>query len=197
MEIKDDKDGKLVVFSKAFDSMGKALYFFYFLLFFVSATFFLKILLTEDNMSAGGIIVCILGVTGFYLAAYRFINKALMSEKLLINKKELQLIKEGMFGSHVRRYDVSDISNFRFLTKPELTTHPLAGQSFDYLGFQTEQKVISEMHGDNRLAFDWKGIPVFFGQDVYSWEFEALEILLFNITGNDLRYNDEFERSFE
>jgi hypothetical protein len=52
------------------------------------------------------------------------------------------------------------------------------------------------MHGDNRLAFDYEGRIITFGQDVYSWEFEELEILLYDITGNDFRYDDEFEKQF-
>jgi hypothetical protein len=195
MDIKDQNDGKLIVLSKAFDSRGKALYFFYFLLFFIPAGFFLRMLLTEDHLPVGGIIVIVLAVAAFYIAAYRFVNKAVMSEKIFVNKQELQLINQGLFRSITRTYQVPDISNFRHLKKPELTDHPLAGKTFDFLGFQTEQKVISEMHGDNRLSFDWKGATVLFGQEIYSWEFEALGILLYDITGNDLRYIDEFEKT--
>ena len=195
MKTKDYKDGKLVTLSDAFDSRAKALYFFYFLVFFSAASIFLRIYLTATDPPVGIVVVSALGTIAFYLGAYRFINKALMSEKLFFNKETLQLIKQGLFGSFVKTYHISDISNFRHLKKPELSAHPLAGQSFDYLGFQTEQKVINEMHGDNRIAFDWKGIPVLFGQDIYSWEFEALEMMLYDVTGNDLRYNDEFEKT--
>jgi hypothetical protein len=160
------KDGKLVTLSGTFDSRAKTLYFFYFLVFFSAATFFLRLFLTASDSPAGAIIVSILGTIAFYLGAYRFINKAVMSEKLFVNKEKLQLIKQGLFGSLVKTYYVPDLSNFRHLKKPELSNHALAGQSFDYPGFQTEQKVINEMHGDNGIAFDRKGIPVVFGQDV-------------------------------
>jgi hypothetical protein len=56
--------------------------------------------------------------------------------------------------------------------------HPLAGEAFDYLGFQTEQQVINEMHGDNRLALDYEGVTVKFGKNVYSWEFDEIVNLL-------------------
>ena len=55
-----------------------------------------------------------------------------------------------------------------------MAPHPLAGKSFDYLGFQTEQKVINEMYGDNRLAFDYNGRTISFGKNVYSWEFDEI-----------------------
>ena len=186
MDVKDYADGKLISLSKGFDSRAKALYFFYFLVFFLSASLFLRSLLIEKNMALGAIIVSVLASIAFYIAAYRFINKAVQSEKLFVNGQVLELIKQGIFRSLVKTYKISDISNFRHLKKPELTNHPLAGQSFDYLGFQTEQKVISEMHGDNRLAFDWKGITVVFGQEVYSWDFEALQNLLRDIIGHDI-----------
>lgn len=34
------------------------------------------------------------------------------------------------------------------------------------------------------------------GQNIYSWESNELEVLLYDVTGNDLRYTDETERSF-
>lgn len=194
MTTKDHKDGKLITFSKAFDTRAKILYTFSFFVYFIGATFFLRMLLTNENPPLGAIIVTVLGTIACYIAAYRYGNKALMSEKLFVNKNTLQLITQGMFSSSVRIYQVSDISNFRHLKKPEISDHTLAGQSFDYLGFQTEQKVINEMLGDNRLSFDWKGIEVTFGQDIYSWDFEELEILLSEITGNNLRDSKELER---
>ena len=187
MDIKDIKDGKLISLSKAFDSRAKTLYTIYALFFFICAIYFIRLLLLSNNAPVPALIIGSLGAVVFYIVAYRFINKALMSEKLFVNKQVVHLIKQSMFGSLVKIYNVSDISNFRLLEKPKLTDHPLAGRTFDYMGFQTEQKVISEMHGDNRLAFDWKGITVVFGQDVYSWDFEALQNILLEITGSDFK----------
>lgn len=64
------------------------------------------------------------------------------------------------------------------------------------MGFQTARQVINEMHGDNRIAFDYNGRMITFGENVYSWEFEELEVLLYEVTGNDLRYDDESEKLF-
>jgi len=133
-------------------------------------------------------------VGAFYIGAFRFLNKILMTEKIFVNEKELRLIKKGFLNSEQTSFEISKISNFRHLEKPELPRHPLAGQTFDYLGFQTEQQVINEMHGDNRLAFDYNGKTIFFGQNVYSWDFEELDTLFYQITKNDLRYDDETEK---
>jgi hypothetical protein len=116
MITKDYKDGKTITFSKPLDSRAKILYAFYFLSFFTPATFFFYWLLTEyDN--AIGAIVGIIAVIAFYIAAFRFVNKAFMREELFINKKELQLKNQGILRENIRSYDITKISNFRHLVK--------------------------------------------------------------------------------
>ena len=182
MQSTNYRDGKLATLSKPLDSRAKALYFFNFILFFVAGTFLLGLLVSKREMPVLAGLFFGVFIIACYIAAYRFGNKSLMSEKIFISKQVIQLIKQGMFGRVVKSYNLSDISNFRYLAKPALTDHPLAGQSFDYMGFQTEQRVINEMHGDNRIAFNWKGIAVNFGNDISSWEFEELAIILNEFT---------------
>lgn len=192
MTIENVETGTLVYLSKSLDSRPKWLNVFYFWMFFV--TFVGSVaasLITYET-----IFLVIFGVVSG-IAAYRFGNSASLSERIFLNDKELRLIRKSWFKNKVAVYDISKISKFRHLAKPKLSKHPLAGESFDYLGFQTEQQVINEMHGDNRLAFEYEGKLVTFGENVYSWDFEQLEVLLYDITGNDLRYDDEFEKKLK
>jgi hypothetical protein len=192
MTIENIADGTLVYLSKSLDTRGKWLQVFYFWMFFLGFIAAVAgLLLTYETI----LFLAFAVVSG--IAAYRFGNSASLSERIFINKKELRLITKSWFKNRTVVYDISKVSKFRHLAKPELSKHPLAGESFDYLGFQTEQKVISEMHGDNRLGFEYEGKLVTFGENVYSWEFNELEVLLFDITGNDLRYDDEFEKNFK
>ncbi len=105
-------------------------------------------------------------------------NNALRKESLLITPEKITLIKKSLYTTEKKEFDPKKISGFRHLGKPELTKHPLAGESFDYLGFQTEQQVINEMHGDNRLAFEYDGRTINFGENIYSWDFDELLVLL-------------------
>lgn len=197
MKVKDYKDGKIIALSSSFDNRAKILNIIYFICFTGAGVGFLSLPITEGIPFTFGLFIFIAIVTGIYLfAAYRFINKALQTEKLIVNKNTLTIYRGGFLSTKSETYEISQISNFRHLDKPEITKHPLAGQSFDYLGFQTGQQVINEMHGDNRLAFDYNGRIIKFGENVYSWEFEQLEVLLYDITGNDLRYTDDFEIAF-
>ncbi|MCO5238396.1 MAG: hypothetical protein M9933_19225 [Chitinophagaceae bacterium] len=193
MKIKDYKGGKLITLSRPFDDRSKVLFLIYFIAFFFGGSIFFWTLLNE--IMPGGITLFLFAIVViFYFAAYRFLKRTLMTEKLFVNSNDLSIIKKGIISKNIATFKISKISNFRHLDKPELTKHPLAGQTIDYLGFQTEQQVINEMHGDNRIAFDYEGRTISFGNNIYTWQFEELEILIYDVTKNDLRFNDETEK---
>ena len=179
MNVQDLNGRKLVTISKPFGNRAKILHLFYFILFFAAATIFLKLLITEAE-NAGAIIVASLGTIAFYIAAYRFANKAVSAEKILVGENSIQIINQGLFKKSIKEYEVSRISNFRHLAQQQLSKHPLAGDNLDYLGFQTEQQVINNMHGENRLAFDYDGRTITFGDNIYSWEFDELSVIIFS-----------------
>lgn len=128
------------------------------------------------------------------IVVIRFMRSANKAEQVFVNRTRLDIIELGLFKRKVASYDITKISNLRFNEKPQYSKHPLAGESFDYFGFQTEEKVIQDLFEDGRISFDYEGKQVKFGKDAASWEFEELEILLYDVTGNDLRYTDEYEK---
>jgi hypothetical protein len=193
MNIKDCEGGKLLILSKPFDTRVKfleACYSFFFLVSFCLAfiPFFI------GDLTSSGAFVWLVAIIVSFLIFKRFANKAFLSERILVTRNEITLIKKRLFSSEKASYDIGKISHFRHLAKPELTRHPLAGDHYDYLGFQTEQQLINDVHGDNRLSFQYDGKTITFGDNLYSWDFEQLEMLLYDITGNDLRYEDSVEQ---
>ena len=192
MTVKDFQSGKLILLSKPFDTRGKYLNLFYSLAFILGATLFLRIIIVE-RQPWGLFIFILVAAFAFYLAAYRFLSKAIESEKIFLNNQYLQLTRTGFLKTRTTSYDLTNISNFRHLGKPQLSKHPLAGETFDYLGFQTEQAVINEMHGDNRLAFTYLNNTITFGENIMSWEFEELKSLFRDVIGKDL--TDKLETS--
>jgi hypothetical protein len=87
------------------------------------------------------------------------------------------LIKKS-FTTRAEVFAIAGVSQFRHLEKAPSTKHPLAGESFDSLGFQTQQELIKELSGDSRMAFDYEGRVIRFGENVYSWEFEEVAALV-------------------
>lgn len=173
MEKQPVLQGTLFLIEKPFNERGKWLFAFYCISFLAPATWYLTRI-----VNAGQDIVSILFLSVIMIvciiAGYRYGNSASRSESLLVADGKMKLIEQNWFYKKQRSFLLSKISNFRYVTRPVLTRHALAGQSFDYLGFQTQQQVINEMFGDNKIAFDYEGRTISFGKNLYSWDFEEM-----------------------
>jgi len=192
MNIQDFQSGKIVTLSKAMDSRAKILYIIYFAGFSIAVGAFSDILISTGAYASTAFIIFWALFAGAYLfAGYRFLNKALQTEKLVVAKNTLTVSISGFLSRKSVTYNTKFISNLRHLDKPVTTNHPLAGQTVDYLGFQTEQQVINELHGDNRIAFDYNGRTIKFGQNIYSWDFEEIENILLTVTGNSYKQDSK------
>ena len=193
MKIEESKEGKLIILSKAFDTRPKVLNFIYFLSFTACGIFFMVMVGPDAYRDWGALLFMVIASGIYLLAGYRFINKAIETEKILITKEHITISRNGLFSFRTNSYPVGSITDLTYLSKPELAPHPLAGKTFDYLGFQTEQAVINEMYGDDRISFLCGGKRVSFGENLYSWDFDELESLIFQITKTDLRRKETFE----
>ncbi len=138
-------------------------------------------------------IISLLAAIAFFIAFYRFITRAMEVEIFFVNKQRLDIILASFFKTDRRSFLLADISDFKFLEKDRYEPHPLKGETFDYLGFQTEQQVIEDLHSEGRVSFVYYGRQVRFGKELFSWEFDELEVLLYDLTGNDFRYPDKYE----
>jgi hypothetical protein len=187
MIVQTFEHGTLIVLSKPFDSRAKALYLAYSIVFGVGGTFLLGLLFYEYPSITVTVLLLALATVQF-VASYRFGRSAMLQEEIFIDSKELILMIKGIGPMKRQIFDLPAVTDFRFLDKPVMAPHPLAGESFDYLGFQTEQQVINEMFGDNRLSFDYNGRVVKFGKNVYSWDFDEILQLLrsYGYTSNQI-----------
>jgi hypothetical protein len=176
MKLTAYRDGTLITLSSPLGSRDKILNLFYFIVLFSFAGIFIKMAIRNTGVIEGQILCTVFGLASL-IASFRFANKTMTTEELFVNAKEFQIIKRA-FLVQKQVFELSSITHFRHLEKPETARHPLAGESFDYLGFQTQQQMINEMYGDNRLAFDYNGKTVSFGQNVYSWEFDEISGVL-------------------
>jgi hypothetical protein len=175
MQIQKDGNGMIITLSQAFDSRLKMLNLLYALFFFFSGHYFVFLDFFTTNNNTGATIIATFAAIAFYIASFRFFNKAILFEKLQINAHEIRWMEKSLFKSKAVSYDIKEISNFRFIEKGTMAPHPLAGQSMDYLGFQTQEMMISQLGGDNQLAFDYRGQTISFGADLYSYEFDEIK----------------------
>jgi hypothetical protein len=175
MKIQNDGKEIVITLSQAFDSRLKMLNLFYALLFFFSGLFFMSRGFHANDNNTGSIIITTVSTIVFYIASFRFFNKAVLYEKMQISNQEVKWMEKGLIKSKVLSFDIKEISNFRFIEKGTIAPHPLAGQSRDYLGFETQEKLIGQLGGDKQIAFDYKGKTISFGADLYSYEFDEIK----------------------
>jgi hypothetical protein len=173
MTVQTLPNGTLFILSKPLDTRAKTLYLIHSI--FLGVRGILLFYPAFDILdSVIGTTILLALCAAQLISSYRFAHAAMLQEHIFIDGKELFLITKGIGTRKRLVFDLASITNFRSLEKPVMAAHPLAGQSFDYLGFQTEQQVINEMHGDNRVAFDYEGKTIKFGKNIYSWEFDEI-----------------------
>jgi hypothetical protein len=177
MKVKDHKDGKLVILSTALGTRSKMLYLLYFVLVFLAGGGFVTLGRPYDSLSSYWVLIPALL---FFFLSYRLANRAMMVELLFVNASELCLIKQGLFSKKERRFELTAVTRIYHLDQQEDTIpqHPLEGKTVDYLGYRQQGRLIQESYGTDRVAFDYNGRTIKFGEHVYSWEFEELEALI-------------------
>lgn len=95
-------------------------------------------------------------------------------EILILNGENLQIQRGLGWFKSVLIFQLKEIRELKHLEEQQKADHPLKTGSFDYLGFQTEQKVIDEFYKDDRITFSYQGKNYSFGKDIMSYEFDDL-----------------------
>jgi hypothetical protein len=185
-KIEDFDDGKIIKLSAPLGNRAKILDLFYALMFLAAAIIFGYMLFTQWNLSITSTIISGAAVVAFAIAFYRFFNKATETEKLFVRKNRLDIVNTGFLKMERKAFIVNEISNLKFNEKEKFEPHPLKGETFDYLGFQTDQQVIQDLYSEGRVSFNYRGSLYRFGKELASWEFNELEGLIYELTGNDL-----------
>ena len=96
MTVSDFPQGKKIVLSTAFDTRPKILNAIYFIVFTCVVGMFIN-LFKDGDKGIFAFILLVLVVLFYSVLAYRFINKALMSEILLISPSEVSIVSSGFF----------------------------------------------------------------------------------------------------
>lgn len=156
------------------------------------ATVFLMRALPAENgwlNWAGGVGAAIL----YLLAAYRFLSRMLFDEKILLDDHSLTVIHRTPFFLQTNSYLWSDIGPLHYTGKSAKTDHPLKGKCYDYLGFETQEHLIQNLHHDGNLSFTYKGMPVRFGKNVFSWDAEEIVRMMKLFKGENLNLGPEWK----
>jgi hypothetical protein len=185
MKIENVQEGKIIILETPLDNREKwlkVIYLFTFL-FAIISLFFLTIN-NEKGLSTVAEIILVAASGLFFFMAFRFINKACKAEKLIVTKNTLTLVRSGFLNKNSQVFETKNISNFCFNNLHSNATQNNAQYSSN-LSFEPVQQYAT-ITGP-KLAFDYNGTLVTFGNQVFSWDFEKIRDILYEIIGSDYR----------
>jgi len=194
MEISTNENSKTVRIKDLNSTKVKVLYAFYFII-FTSVVLFFGGLILENSISIFniGFLFLLVLVSLYFAAAYRMFNKIYSYEEIIIDSKTLTIKEYEFFKVQYQIFELDKIHNYRYLDIPEASEHPLHGKSIDYTGFGVQENVIRNVHGSKKLAFDYEGKVITFGEFAFSWDYEELADLIFEISNVQLIHIESSE----
>ncbi len=139
--------------------------------------------------------VCI-GVI-YLLAAYRFFSRMFYKEKIIVTELQLVISRQTPFRKRFRNYEWKRMGVLHYKGKEDKTDHPLKGKCFDYFGFDTQERLVQDLHHDGNLYFSYEGIPVRFARGIYSWHAEEIVRMIRLYSGSALRLGAEWKTLME
>lgn len=185
MKIKSIHEGKIIVLSGNKNNNSGIFKILFSFSIFIFGLFIFTKMSSQFYYELDFVIIAFLFTLVFHIILYHILNKAAKTETLLVAKTKICIEKTTLFRKEEKEYDLKYISNFRHVDEPIATDHPLGGKTIDYFGFQKKQEIINVIHSNDRLAFDYNGNTISFGQNIYSWDFEEIQLILLEITGKD------------
>ena len=140
----------------------------------------------EDRSESWYIIFALVIIVVYFVVFIQYAKRVLRKESMLITRDSIYLRSTILNIKKENVFELSKISEFVYTGKAPKTDHPLKGQSYDYLGFETQELVIAEVHDEGNLSFNYEGKTIHFGRNVYSWDAEKINEILVKVTNGVL-----------
>jgi len=129
----------------------------------------------------------------YALAGYRFLSRMLFREELSVSSAGITHIVSTPFSSRRRSFSWEKMGSLHYRGHEEKTDHPLKGGCFDYFGFDTQERLIQNLHHDGNLSFRYGDEEIRFARGIYSWHAEDLIRMIRLYAGNALVLGDEWK----
>jgi len=129
----------------------------------------------------------------YLLAAYRFLSRVFYKEKIAVTNHHFVIIRQTPFQHRMASYDWERMGALHYIGKDTKTDHPLKGKCYDYFGFDTQERLVQDLHHDGNLYFNYDNIPVRFARGIYSWNAEEMVRMIRLYSGTSLQLGDEWK----
>lgn len=174
MDVKKKGHGTMITLNQAFGDRIKLLNLSYGILFFLSGHLFLIQFIRSDK-DPKMTLIYILVLLVMYIGSFRFLNKAILSEKLFIGPHELRLIRKNLFKSKSATFAIQKVANLRYIENKSQNIQRQTEPPNNLRSFLIGDPIIYQIGTDNRVAFDYENQHVFFGSAITSFEFDKIK----------------------
>lgn len=128
----------------------------------------------------------------YMLAGYRFLSRLFFREMLLLDNEGFTMVQRNIFNQKSHNYQWKQLGTLHYCGMPSKTDHPLKGKCYDYFGFETQERLIQNLHADGNLFFNHKGVAIKFAKGVYSWDAEEMVNMMRLYAGSKIRLGPEW-----
>lgn len=128
----------------------------------------------------------------YTIASYRFLSRMFFKEELIITPLYFHIIRQTPFSRYHQSFDWQYMSPLRYIGKDAKTDHPLKGICYDYFGFDTQEKLVQDLHHNGNLYFEYRGKPVRFARGIYTWHAEEIVRMIQLHAGHLLVIDESF-----
>lgn len=133
----------------------------------------------------------------YVLASRRLLQKFYLTEKILLEENCISFITKNIFSEKVKTYDYRLLRELHYEGPAAKTDHPLKGRTFDYWGFDTQEKLLQSMQQNCHLYFETREGRLYFAQGVYSWDAEEMVQMMRIFMGSHLLLGPEWEQMLQ
>jgi hypothetical protein len=129
---------------------------------------------------------CLLTGGGFSYMGWRIMARTTRREQLWVSPESLTLVTTVNGKRSNRVCPVEEVLNLCYVGIGATTTHHLASENLDPLGFNARQAIVDSVSAAGNLAFYHNGKMIRFGTGVPSWDVEIIDRNLREKTGDSL-----------
>lgn len=133
------------------------------------------------------VIFCFCASALYTIASYRFLVRVFSKEEILLDEYDIVLIRRNFLATRHRHFSWSGISPLFYVGQAKKTPHPLKGDGFGFLGFQSQEHLIQKLNHQGNLYFYYGGHPIHFARNIYAWNAEEMIGMMKLFAGNKLR----------
>jgi len=129
----------------------------------------------------------------YLLAAHRFLSRMLYREKIAVTNTHLSIIRQTPFRTKTTCCEWTKMGALHYKGKDAKTDHPLKGKCFDYFGFDTQERLVQDLHHDGNLFFMNGDKVVQFARGIYCWHAEDIVKMIRLYAGSSLQLGEEWK----